>query len=376
MISISPTLGFLLRFLISQLEICPLKLIERKPQTITIKKRRNLWEALFQVLELRGGSLLPATEQLKKLRVLVTGATGFIGSHLVPRIVERGHNVYSLERYVTGRYVLGQRREVKTVFGDLTEYFAVKRTISEVQPDVVIHLASISPVAYSYDHPHENLETNLLGTVNLAESCLREVPHFKQFLFASTSETYGNGPNPKTEKTPQNPNSPYAVSKLAAEKYLLYMRDAYNFPITILRPFNTFGRKDNTHFITERTIVQMLQHKQVELGDPKPIRDFMYVEDHVNAYLTCLEKSEETIGQVFNFCTGRSVSIKRLGGMISELTHFKGEIIWDTIPARPLDIKKLVGDCSKAKRLLDWEPKFTLEEGLRLTIDFWKDKLS
>jgi len=310
----------------------------------------------------------------ERLRVLVTGATGFIGSHLIPRLIERGYEVYSLERYVTGRYVLGQRREVKTVFGDLKEYFAVKRIIHEVQPDVVIHLAAISPVAYSYDHPHEVIETNLLGTVNLAESCLREVPHFKHFLFASTSETYGNGPNPKTEETPQNPNSPYAVSKLACEKYLLYMRDAYNFPVTILRNFNTYGRKDNTHFVVERTIVQMLQGKVVRLGDPTPVRDFEYVEDHVNSYLTCLDK-EESKGEIFNFCTGRGVSIKQLVELIGKLTDFNGEIIWHAIPSRPSDIKELVGDYSKAKRLLRWEPKFTLEEGLRLTIDFWKNKL-
>jgi len=310
----------------------------------------------------------------ERLKVLVTGATGFIGSHIVPRLIERKFDVYSLERYVTGRYVLGQRREVKTVFGDLKEYFVVKRIIHEIQPDVVIHLASISPVAYSYDHPHEVIETNFLATVNLAESCLREVPHFKHFLFASTSETYGNGPNPKTEETPQNPNSPYAVSKVACEKYLLYMRDAYDFPVTILRNFNTYGRKDNTHFVVERSIAQMAQGKIVRLGDPTPIRDLIYVDDHVNSYLTCLE-NDKAIGEIFNFCTGRGISIAELVELIKELTNFRGEVIWDAIPKRPLDIAVLIGDYYKAKRLLGWETKFTLEEGLRLTIDFWMKKL-
>ena len=309
----------------------------------------------------------------ERLKVLVTGATGFIGSHIVPRLVERGCDVYSLERYVTGRYVLGQIGRVKTLFGDLKEYFAVKRIVHEVKPDAVIHLASISAVAYSYDHPHEVMETNFYGTMNLAESCLREVPHFKQFLFASTSETYGNGPIPKTEETLQNPNSPYAISKVACEKYLLYMRDAYGFPITILRNFNTYGRKDNTHFVVERTIAQMLQEKTVRLGDPTPVRDLLYVDDHVNSYLACLE-NERAVGEIFNFCTGRGTSIAQLVDLIKELTKFRGEVIWDTIPKRPLDIAVLIGDCSKAKRLLRWKPKFTLEEGLKLTIDFWRKK--
>lgn len=311
----------------------------------------------------------------EKLKVLITGATGFIGSHIVPSLIEQGYEVYSLERYVTGRYVLGQRRDVKTVFGDLKEYFTIKRILREVQPDAVVHLAAVSPVAYSYDHPHEVIETNFLGTVNLAESCLREVPHFKHFLFASTSETYGNGPNPKTEETPQNPNSPYAVSKVACEKYLLYMRDAFDFPMTIFRNFNTYGRKNNTHFVVERTIVQMLRGKTVRLGDPTPVRDFEYVDDHVNSYLTCLDNPKAKDG-IFNFCTGRGVSIKELVKLISELTDFKGEVIWSTIPARPLDIEELVGSYSKAKQVLSWSPKFALEEGLKLTINFWGNKLS
>ncbi len=144
----------------------------------------------------------------------------------------------------------------------------MKCAIREVQPEVVFHLASISPVSYSYDHPNEVLDTNLTGTVNLAEACLREVPHFKHFLFASTSETFGNGPVPKREDTPQAPNSPYSVSKHAAEKYVLYMWDAYKFPVTVLRPFNTYGRRDNTHFLVERMLVQMLQGECREAGRP------------------------------------------------------------------------------------------------------------
>ncbi len=220
------------------------------------------------------------------------------------------------------------------------------------------------------------METNFLGTVNLAESCLREVPHFKHFLFAGTSEEYGNQEKmPIKETTELYPNSPYAVSKVAADKYLQYMRDAYDFPVTILRNFNTYGRRDNTHFVVERAITQMLQKKTVELGDPTPIRDFMYVNDHVNSYLTCLG-NEKAIGEIFNFCTGRGVSIAQLAELIKELTDFKGDVVWDTIPKRPLDITVLVGDYSKAKQLLGWEPEFTLEEGLRLTIDFWRNNSS
>ena len=304
-------------------------------------------------------------------RILVTGATGFIGSHLTPLLIEKGYDVYSLEKYVTGRYVLGERRDIKTIFGDLRESYSVKRIIREIQPEIVIHLASISPVSYSYDHPHEVIDVNFLGTLNLAEACLHEVPHFEQFLFASTSETYGNGPNPKTEETPQNPNSPYAVSKLASERYLIYMRDAYDFPITILRNFNSYGRKNNCHFIVERAIVQMLTKKTVCLGDPNPIRDMVYVDDHVKAYLSCIDNSKSK-GEVFNFCTGVGISIKELIAMLTKLVNFEGKIIWNSIPRRPLDIMELTGDYSKAKLLLNWEPEFSLNDGLKLTVEYWK----
>jgi len=308
-------------------------------------------------------------------KVLITGTTGFVGSNLVKNLVENGYNAYSFERYVTGRYVLGGTRIIKTVFGDLRDSFSIKKCLREVQPDIVIHLAAISPVSYSYEHPNEVMDTNLIGTINLAEACLREIPHFKQFLFASTSETYGNGPSPKSEDTQQNPNSPYAVSKLACEKYLKYMEAAYNFPITILRNFNTYGRKNNAHFIVERAITQMIQENIIKLGDPTPIRDFMYVEDHVNSYLSCLENNK-AMGHIFNFCIGEGISIKQLVETIGKLLDFKGKILWHTIPPRPLGIKILIGNYSKAKKILGWEPHFSLEEGLKLSIKFWKNKLS
>jgi nucleoside-diphosphate-sugar epimerase len=305
------------------------------------------------------------------MRILVTGATGFVGGHLQTALADQGHEVLALDRYVTGRYVLGAERRAKTIFCDLRDAFAVRRVVREHQPDAVVHLAALSAVSYSYDHPNEVLETNLTGTVNLAEACLRDVPHFRHFLFASTSETYGGGPATKREDTPQSPNSPYAVSKLAAEKYLLYMRDAHGFPLTALRNFNTYGRKNNTHFVVERIVVQMLQGAQVRLGDPTPVRDLLYIDDHLRAYLACLA-NPKAIGEVFNFCTGRGVTIGELVDLLRGYTGFQGEVVWGAIPARPLDIPVLIGDASKAERLLGWRHQVPLEEGLRVTVDYWR----
>ena len=311
------------------------------------------------------------------MRILVTGATGFVGSHLLERLAAIGErDLYSLQRYVTGRYVLGADLGVKVVFCDLRDHFAVKCAVREVRPEAVFHLASISPVSYSYDHPNEVVDANLTGTINLAESCLREVPHFRHFLFASTSETFGNGPLPKREDTPQAPNSPYAVSKLAAEKYMLYMSEAYKFPVTVLRPFNTYGRRDNTHFLVERMLVQMLRGDIVKLGDPTPERDLLYIDDHVDAYLACFGKSDVSVGQVFNFCSGEKMTVRSLAEKLRDITGFRGQIVWDTIPRRPLDIQVLYGDASRAKSVLGWEPKVSLDEGLRRTADFWRKRIA
>jgi len=308
-------------------------------------------------------------------KILVTGGSGFIGSHLVSQLTARDHEVYSLERHVTGRYVLGLARRT-IVYGNLQDSFVIRKIVREIQPEAVFHLAAISPVAYSYDHPQEVLEVNTLGTINLAEACLREVPRFKHFLYAGTSEEYGNQTKfPIKEDAELRPNSPYSVSKVASDKYIQYMRDAYDFPVTVLRPFNTYGRKGDAHFVIERAITQMLKNKKIVLGDPTPTRDFMYVDDHVNAYLTCLD-NEKAIGGVFNFCTGRGITIRKLASLLAKLTDFDGKIIWGAIPARPLDIQKLVGSCEKAKRVLGWRPKYTLEKGLKLTVKYWENKLA
>jgi dTDP-glucose 4,6-dehydratase len=306
--------------------------------------------------------------------ILVTGGTGFIGSHLIPKLAELDFKIYNLARNVTGRYVLGQ--DVKTFFADLRDHFAIRRIIRHLQPEIVIHLGALTPVSYSYEHPHEVIDVNLHGTINLAESCLREVPHFKQFIFASTSETYGNQEIfPLKEDFPQKPNSPYAVSKQACEKYLLYMRGAYNFPVTIMRPFNTYGRRENKHFVVERVVTQILENNnKIFLGNPKAIRDFLYVEDHVNAYLSVLD-NEKAIGEIFNFCTGRGVSIEELVHLITDQLGCNCEIRWYSIPQRPLDIKCLIGSYEKVNKLLGWAPKWSLEDGISKVIQYWKEKL-
>lgn len=306
-------------------------------------------------------------------KILVTGATGFIGKELIAKLKDK-YEVHTLERYVTGRYSLDNN--TINHYANLTDYPAVKTIIREVKPDYVIHLASISAVSFSYEHPIEVSEVNYIGSVNLAEACYKEVPDFKQFIFAGTSEEYGmtlsSTKNKLSEDSPLMPNSPYAVAKVAFDNYLKYMRMAYNFPYTIMRPFNTYGRKDNRHFFIERTITQMLSDLEgnVYLGDPNAVRDWVYVDDHIEAYIKALG-NEKAIGQAINICTGKGYTTKETAELIANQIGFKGKVIWHSTPPRPLDAKILIGDNSKAKQVLGWELKYTLPKGLKDTIEYW-----
>ncbi|MDE1860597.1 MAG: GDP-mannose 4,6-dehydratase [Candidatus Micrarchaeota archaeon] len=308
-------------------------------------------------------------------KVLLTGASGFIGSELVPKLLKQGYEVEIIERYVTGRYKLDKGNDCIISYANLTDYPAVRKIIRDSQPDYLIHLAAVSAVAFSYDHYIEVGEANYLGTVNLAESCYRDVPHFKQFIMAGTSEEYGvtlkDTSKKLSEDSQLSPNSPYAVSKVASDLYLRYMQLAYRFPYTILRPYNTYGRKNNTHFFMERAISQMLKQDKVFLGAPDAIRDWLYVDDHVEGYLKALG-NKKAIGESIQLCTGKGYTTKETAEMIAKLTNFKGEIVWNATPKRPLDAMVLIGDNSKAKRLLGWEPKVNLEEGLKRTIDYYR----
>lgn len=309
-------------------------------------------------------------------RILVTGATGFIGSHLIPLLRKKGHKVYKLERYITGRIGKTVPYPKDTYFADFRDVYALTKAVNSVQPHIVIHLGAMTAVAYSYAHWEETLETNFIGTVNLAEICTK-CPSLEQFIFASSAEVYGLSKAKLKKETDTDlvPNSPYAVSKLAAEKYLTYLYKAFDFPITIFRPFNSYGRKEDSWFVVERTITQMLKEKKCYMGDPTPVRDFLYVDDQLNAYLYALD-NPKTIGETFNVSSGVGISIRELVEKVKSLTGFEGQIVWHALPRRALDIPHLVGANDKIRRVLKVPEPVPLEDGLKLTIDYWRTRLN
>lgn len=302
------------------------------------------------------------------MKVLITGLSGFIGGYLKRRL-ESKYEIFDLDR-------------------DLLDFDGVKNRLNEVNPDFIIHLAARTEVEKSFYEQITFSQVNYTGTVNLIESA-RDLPNLKLLIFSSTMETYGWQPEsdlirdnePFTlpvfdENTKQNPNAPYAVAKVGCELYLEYASRAYNFPFCAFRQTNTYGRHDNDFFVVEQIITQMLNNpNEINLGYGEPYRNFLWIEDLINLYETALEKHELAKGNIF--CTGpeNALSIIDLVNKIAEMIGWKGKINWNTKPKRHGEIYVLNSTAKKAKKILGWEPSVQLDDGLRRTIDLWKNKL-
>ncbi len=316
------------------------------------------------------------------MKIFITGVTGFVGSHLVREFVRRGHEVSGLSHQsnILGYLhpdILQWLRGARIYYGDVNNFSSINDIIKDVRPDIIVHLAAHTAVEYSFHRVHEALETNFIGTANLAEAARLSVPDLKKFIFASSVEVYGNQKKyPVNEETPTSAASPYGVAKVAAEQYLQFLHRAYGFPCIIFRNTNSYGRTHDDYFVIEHTIVQMLQRRdKIKMGDPRPVRDFIYIEDEINAYLVAIETNKDITGEIFIPGTGEVISIGDLVEKIKLMTGYEGEIEWHSISYRPCEIWRIDVDPSKIKRVLGWESKYSLDEGLERTIRWWRNKI-
>lgn len=300
--------------------------------------------------------------------ILITGHTGFIGQHMVERL-QADHNLTYLQ-------------------GDIRDFRSVQDQVAAAQPDVIVHLAARTEVEKSFYEPTEFSEVNYVGTVNLIEAA-RSAPN-AHFVFASTMEVYGEQPQsrqilsgglapgvkpvPFDENTPPHPNAPYAVAKLGCEKYLEYAGRAYGMPYTILRQTNTYGRKDNDFFVVEQIITQMLKGDTVNLGYRLPWRNFLYIDDMISCWETVIRNPDKTHG-IYTMGPDNALPIWELADLIGTKLNWQGQINWDTKPKRPGEIYYLGSTHDRLTRDLGWKPEVTLDRGLDLTIQHWREKL-
>lgn len=313
---------------------------------------------------------------------LLTGATGFIGSALARSLIERGYSVYALVRHATRRdlSVLGDAIEsIRFVEGDITDYHSVESAVEGAAPRVILHLGALTPVRLSYDDPFPYLRVNLVGTSNMVHAVLERAPKAR-LVVASTAEVYGWQPRePIPEAAALRPSSPYGVSKSAADEYVQMAMKVYGLRSVVLRCNNTYGRMGESGFFIEYVITSMLRGGPVYVGTPDHIRDYMYVDDHVSAYLLCAEK-ESAEGHVFNVSPDNPISNIEVAKKIGRLLNYSGKIIEGSYPPgyprRPanLDTDYIVLDSTAIRKALGWKPSVTLDEGLERAVNSWRSR--
>lgn len=309
------------------------------------------------------------------MKIFISGVTGYIGSYLAEALLADGHEVAGLLRQTNRLNYPSVKRlagRVEFHYGSMTDFHAVRQALREFRPDVICHLGAITPVAYSFLHPHEVTETNYLGTINMAEAAMKECPALSRFIFASSMETYGfqDKREPFVETDEPRPACPYAVAKLASEKYLQYLHYANKFPAVSLRQTNCYGRKENDYFIVETAITQMLRGNTINLGEPEPVRNFLFIDDLIALYRVLLT-APNIDGQVFNTGPANGVSIRELVAMCAQATGWNGTVNWHTRPRRSGEIFYLNSSCEKIEQATGWTPKVELADGLARTVALW-----
>lgn len=312
-------------------------------------------------------------------KILVTGSAGFIGSHLVEELVRQGYKVKAFVRY-NARNDWGWLQTVPCLknieihTGDIRDYDSVRNAVRGVE--VIFHLAALIGIPYSYISPLAYIKTNVESTYNILQAAREE--GVQRVVHTSTSEVYGTARYvPINEEHPLQAQSPYAATKIAADQLALSFHRSFGLPVVVVRPFNTFGPRQSARAVIPTIITQVLAgNRTIRLGNLNPTRDFNYVRDTVSGMLA-VGLSERTVGQVVNIGSGRETSIKDLVEQIENIMGREISIEQEDARVRPApsEVDRLLCDNRRAYELAGWSPRYTLEEGLRETIQWFRENL-
>lgn len=310
-----------------------------------------------------------------KQTVLVTGANGFIGSHLCELLIQNGYKVRALNEYNSFNSWgwlddISSRDNIEIVSGDIRDPFFCNEITKGI--DIVFHLAALIAIPYSYIAPQSYIETNVTGTLNMLQASLTN--KVKRFIQTSTSEVYGTAKYvPIDEKHPLQPQSPYSASKIGADMIAMSYFNAFNLAVVIARPFNTYGPRQSARAVIPTIITQIANGaKEIKLGDITPTRDFNYVEDTCSGFLA-LANCDEAIGQTVNIGSNYEISIGDTLNIIKDIMRSDVKFITDEQRIRPenSEVFRLWCDNSLIKRLTNFEPKYTINSGLEKTVQWF-----
>lgn len=314
--------------------------------------------------------------ELNEGRVLVTGATGFIGSHLVRRLVERGAEVHALTSTVSSVYpprLADLRHGITLHEGNLVDRSAMDALAKRVRPTHVFHLGAYTHVGKSWFRVDECVQTNIQGTVNLLQAL--EPEGYERFVYTGTSEIYGDIDVPFTETDSVNPISPYSVAKYAGERYCRMFFQGYGWPIVMVRPFNAYGPWQTPDRVIPEIIGRAVTGEELKMTQGKQTREFNFVGDLVEGF-ELLGTVEGIEGELFNLGCGEEVSMRDLATTILDLMGNPIEPHFGALPDRPTEIWRMFCDSTKARERLGWAPRHSLAEGLERTIEWYRGQLS
>lgn len=311
-------------------------------------------------------------------KVLVTGADGFIGSHLVEQLHKSGYKVKALSYYNSFNYWgwlenIDCLDDIEVITGDVRDPHFCKEITKDI--DVIYHLAALIAIPYSYVAPQSYVDTNIHGTVNICKAALEN--GVKRVIHTSTSEVYGTANYvPIDEKHPLQPQSPYSASKIAADAMAMSFFNSFELPLTIARPFNTYGPRQSARAVIPTIISQIADgKKEIMLGDLSPTRDFNYVVDTCKGFLA-LGESEKTVGKTINIGSNFEISVQDTLNLIKDLMNSDVKFTQDPNRIRPKnsEVQRLWCDNSQIKELTGFEPSYNIEQGLKETIEWFTNK--
>lgn len=314
-------------------------------------------------------------------KVLVTGADGFIGSHLTERLLERGYSVRAFVYYNSFNNwgwldTLPKEKldKIEIFSGDIRDPNGVREAMKGI--DMVFHLAALIAIPFSYHSPDSYVDTNIKGTLNVLQAA-RDL-NTERILVTSTSEVYGTAQYvPIDEKHPYQGQSPYSATKIGADRLAESFYRSFNLPVTIVRPFNTYGPRQSARAVIPTIITQLLAGKEeIHLGSLTPTRDFNFVKDTADGFIAIAE-SDKTIGEEINIATQHEISIGDLANELIRQINPNAKIVCEEERMRPekSEVNRLLGSNEKIKKLTEWSPKYTFSEGLAETIEFFRNNL-
>ena len=307
-------------------------------------------------------------------KILVTGADGFIGSHLVEMLVSKGHKVKALSQYNSLNNFgclenINCKKKIEIFTGDIRDSNYCEYISKDI--DIIFHLAALIGIPYSYMAIENYIETNIKGTVNICYAAKKN--NVSRLIHTSTSEVYGTAQYvPIDEKHPLQPQSPYSATKIAADAMVMSFYNSFNLPITIARPFNTYGPRQSARAVIPTIITQIASgKKKIKLGALSPTRDFNYVEDCCRGFIM-LSESKKTIGEIINIGSNTEISIGEIFDLIKELMSSDATLSNDKQRKRPKnsEVFRLCCDNKKIKELVSYKPKINIRNGLKKTINW------